>query len=390
MNRLAIVTATRAEYGLLSRVIRMFKSSDKINTELVVTGSHLSSEYGMTVQEIENDGITIDKKIDIMSSNNSELGISETMSNAIKYFSAYFEECRPNSILVLGDRYEILAICMAAINYKIPIIHLYGGEATLGALDELIRNAITKLSFLHFTSTDKYRNRIIQMGEEPSRVYNVGSLGVENIKKIQLLSKDELEYELGVNLDKYAVMTYHPTTTENDMLEKQIDGVIQAMINSPDIMFICTKANADVGGKKINIVLMNAANKYRNIKLFDSLGEKKYLSAIKYSKFVMGNSSSGIIEVPSFNVPTINIGNRQKGRIQTCSIINCGYEYQDIKNAMMIACSDGFIQKLKNVINPYEKELTSQKIYDVVTEYLEKDKMNMVKKFYDLPILGEL
>lgn len=189
MNRLAIVTATRAEYGLLSRLIRMFKSSDKINTELVVTGSHLSSEYGMTVQEIENDGITIDKKIDIMSSNNSELGISETMSNAIKYFSAYFEECRPNSILVLGDRYEILAICMAAINYKIPIIHLYGGEATLGALDELIRNAITKLSFLHFTSTDKYRNRIIQMGEEPSRVYNVGSLGVENIKKFNFYQK---------------------------------------------------------------------------------------------------------------------------------------------------------------------------------------------------------
>lgn len=386
MNKLVIVTATRAEYGLLSRLIKMFKVSDKINTELVVTGSHLSSEYGMTIKEIENDGLTIDKRIAILSDDNSEYGISETMSNAIMNFSDYFKDSHPNAILVLGDRYEILAICMAAINYKIPIIHLYGGEATLGALDELIRNAITKLSFLHFTSTDEYRNRVIQMGEEPSRVYNVGSLGVENIKEIPLLCKNELECELGVKLDEYAIMTYHPITTENDRFQQQIDSILKAMINTPEIMFICTKANADEGGKKINAALMEAEKKYQNIKLFDSLGVKKYLSAVKYCKFVIGNSSSGIIEVPSFKIPTINIGNRQKGRIQSESIINCGDGYYDIMSAIKMACSKKFRLIVKEAKNPYESDFTASKIYDIVIKYLYENKMSIVKKFFDYPI----
>lgn len=388
MKKLVIVTATRAEYGLLSRLIRMFKASDKINTQLIATGSHLSKEYGMTIQEIERDGITVDKKIDILSNDNSEYGISETMSNAIKYFSAYFEESRPDAILVLGDRYEILAICIAAVNYKIPIIHLYGGEATLGALDELIRNAITKLSILHFTSTEEYRNRVIQMGEEPARVYNVGSLGVENIKEIPLLSKSELEYELKVKLDKYAVMTYHPTTTENDKLQKQIDEMIRVMVNNPQIMFICTKANADVGGVKINAALKDAANKNNNIILFDSLGLKKYLSAVKYCNFVIGNSSSGIIEVPTFHVPTINIGNRQKGRIQAKSVINCSYKYEDIQQAIKIACSQEFILLLENVVNPYEKDSTAKKIFDTINKYFDEGNISIVKKFYDLPYIN--
>ena len=388
MKKLAIVTATRAEYGLLSRLIRMFKTSDKIDTQLIATGSHLSKEYGMTIQEIEKDGIIVDKRIDILSNNNSEYGVSETISNAIKYFSAYFEEFRPDAILVLGDRYEILAICIAAINYKIPIIHLYGGEATLGALDELIRNAITKLSILHFTSTEEYRNRVIQMGEEPSRVYNVGSLGVENIKEIQLLSRSELEYELKVKLDRYAVMTYHPTTTEKDILQKQIDEMLRVMVNNPQIVFICTKANADVGGAKINVALKDAANKYNNIILFDSLGIKKYLSAVKYCDFVIGNSSSGIIEVPTFHVPTINIGNRQKGRIQAKSVINCSYKYEDIQQAIKIACSQEFILLLENVVNPYEKDSTAKKIFDTINKYFNEGNISIVKKFYDLPYIN--
>lgn len=387
MKKIAIVTATRAEYGLLSRLIRMFKESDKINTQLIATGSHLSKEYGMTIQEIEKDGITVDKTIDILSNDNSEYGVSETMSNAIRYFSAYFEEFRPDAILVLGDRYEILAICIAAVNYKIPIIHLYGGEATLGALDELIRNAITKLSILHFTSTEEYRNRVIQMGEEPCRVYNVGSLGVENIKKIQLLSRKQLEYELKVKMDKYAVMTYHPTTTENDMIQNQIDGILRVMVNNPDIMFICSKANADVGGAKINAALIDVANKYNNIKLFDSLGIKKYLSALKYCDFVIGNSSSGIIEAPSFHVPTINIGNRQKGRIQAKSVINCSNKYEDIQNSIKIARSKEFIQLSMNSNNPYEKELTAKNIFDTVIKFFSGENLGIVKKFYDLPYI---
>ena len=383
MKKLVIVTATRAEYGLLSRLIRMFKESDKINTQLIATGSHLSKEYGMTIQEIEKDGITVDKRIDILSNDNSEYGVSETMSNAIKYFSAYFEEFRPDAILVLGDRYEILAICIAAVNYKIPIIHLYGGEATLGALDELIRNAITKLSILHFTSTEEYRNRVIQMGEEPYRVYNVGSLGVENIKEIQLLSRKQLEYELKVKMDKYAVMTYHPTTTES---ENQIDVILRVMVNNPDTMFICSKANADVGGAKINEALIDIANKYNNIKLFDSLGIKKYLSALKYCDFVIGNSSSGIIEAPSFHVPTINIGNRQMGRIQAKSIINCSNKYEDIQNSIKIARSKEFIQLSINSNNPYEKALTAKNIFDTVIEFFDGENLSIVKKFYDLPV----
>lgn len=384
MKTLAIVTATRAEYGLLSSVIKKFKQKKDVDVKVVVTGTHLSKEYGLTVQEIESDGVNPDAKIEILSEKGSENGVSETMSNAIVKFTEYFADNKCDAVMLLGDRYETLAIAIAAINNKVPVIHLYGGEATLGALDELYRNAITKLSFLHFTSTQEYRNRVVQMGESPDRVFNVGSLGVENIKNIKLINKKDLEEDLGISLDNYAVMTFHPCTADQGDVKRQTDGIIKSMISHPEINFICTKANSDLGGCVINELLKQVSLKFNNIFLFDSLGMKRYLSAVKYSKFVIGNSSSGIIEVPSLGVPTINIGDRQKGRVQAESIINCSEEYSDIMESITKATDNDFLNRIGENDNPYEKDDVVNLVVKITYDYLVKNKMSIVKGFYDI------
>lgn len=385
MKKLVIVTATRAEYGLLAPIIKKLQKNNNVEVRLVVTGAHLSPEFGMTVKEIEADGIAIDKKIEILMSSDTPVGISKSMGLAIISFAEYFAESKPDALMVLGDRYETLAIACAALNNRTPIIHLYGGEATLGAIDEAVRNAITKLSFLHFTSTESYRKRVIQMGESPDRVYCVGAVGVENAQNVELLSKKRLETEIGFLLGKkYAVLTFHPVTLENNTAEKQTKELLQAIIKFPDIYFLCTKANADTDGRIINELIGQYAKKYPNIHLVDSLGAKRYLSAVRYSEFVIGNSSSGIVEVPSFKIPTINIGDRQLGRIQASSIINCEPLEDSIIKAIKKAMSNDFKDKLKDMENPYGNGNTTSKIASITEDYLNNDKMLLKKEFYDL------
>ena len=385
MKKIVVATATRAEYGLLAPIIKKFQNDPDIDVRVVVTGAHLSPEFGMTVKEIEYDGVIIDKKIEMLMSSDTSVGISKSMGLALISFAEYFDESKPDALMVLGDRYETLAIACAAMNARIPIIHLYGGEATEGAIDEAIRNAITKMSFLHFTSTEEYKHRVIQMGEAPGRVFCVGAIGVENIKNMILLSKSDLENKLGFVLgDNYAVLTFHPVTLENNTAEQQIKEVLEAISNIPDITFLCTKANADANGRIINESIERYTYEYTNIYLVDSLGTQGYLSAVKYAKFVIGNSSSGIIEVPSFKKPTINIGDRQLGRIQARSIINCRPVKKEILSAIDKAMSYNFNNRLKDLRSPYGDGNTSEQIIEITKEYLLNEKFELKKKFYNI------
>lgn len=384
MKKIVIATGTRAEYGLLSPIIKKLISSNKIDVCVVATGAHLSHEFGMTIKEIEKDGVRVDKKVEILLSSDTSVGVSKAMGLALISFSEYFDEIKPDALMLLGDRYESMAIAIAALNARVPIIHLHGGEATEGAIDEAFRNSITKMSFLHFTSTESYRRRVIQMGENPDNVYNVGAIGVENAKNIELLTRLELEDELGCSLERYAILTFHPVTLENQTAEEQANNLMEAIKDYQDITFICTKANADMNGRVINQYIEAYSKQYSNIRLYDSLGMKKYMSALKGAEFVIGNSSSGIIEAPSFHIPTINIGDRQKGRIQAETIINCNPTVIEIKKAIDMVLSDEFMDSIAGKKNPYEMNGTSDKIVEIVLDYIINSKLNVRKMFYDI------
>lgn len=381
---ISVATATRAEYGLLRPLIAKLYSVEEFDVRLAVTGAHLSPEFGMTYKEIDEDGISIDDKIEILLSADTPSAISKSMGLAMIGFADYFERLKPDLLILLGDRYEILAIAAVAMNHRIPIAHIHGGETTEGAIDEVIRHAVTKMSFLHFTSTEEYRSRVIQLGESPDRVFNVGAIGVENALKINLLSKSELEEQLQWKLDRpYAVVTFHPVTLESEQAAEQMETVLEVLKEYRDMQFLLTMANADTSGRIINKMIHEFASQNDNSRVYPSLGTLKYLSAVKYSAMVIGNSSSGLIEVPSFRVPTINIGNRQKGRIQADSVINCESDYAQIKNALKMATDKTFIGRAKNVVNPYGNGNTCDKIVEIVKAFVLNDSVNLKKKFYD-------
>jgi len=385
---ISILTATRAEYGLLKPIIAKLNTVDEFDVRIVATGAHLSPEFGLTYQEIEKDGFLIDEKIEILLSSDTPSSISKSMGLAMISFADYFEKLKPDLLVVLGDRYETLAVVTTAMNQRIPVAHLYGGETTEGAIDESIRHAITKMSYLHFTSTDEYRKRVIQLGEDPDRVFNVGAIGIENILNEKLLSKKELENELNISLSKpYAVVTYHPVTLENNSSEKQIESLLEVCKEYKDLEFIFTKANADAEGRIINQYVDRYARENENIFAFTSLGMRNYLSALKYCKVVIGNSSSGIVEAPSFGIPTVNIGDRQKGRIQASSVINCEPNKESIRKALDLALSNEFIEKAKKTVNPYGDGDTSSKVVEVIKEHMINDKINLKKKFYDCEMI---
>lgn len=377
MKKICVLTATRAEYGLLKNVI--LKLQKHFDVKVIVTGMHLSQEFGLTYKEIERDNIKIHKKIEILLSADSESAVSKSMALALISFSDYFATEKPDYLLLLGDRYETLAVAIAAFNFRIPIIHLYGGEKTEGAIDESMRHAITKFSHIHFTSTKQYKKRVIQLGESPNTVFNVGSLGVENVLTTKLLSKQELQNELKFNLNKpYAVVTFHPVTLENNSSKIQFLNLLNAIKKFDNLNFIFTKANADMNGKIINCMIDKFVANNKNAVAFKSLGTKKYLSALKYCKFVIGNSSSAIIEAPCFNIYTINIGDRQKGRIQANSIINCKPTEVDIFNTINYV----LLNKLsKKVMNPYNSNNTSTKIVHTI---INNSNIKLKKEFYDL------
>lgn len=387
MNRICIVTASRAEYGIMKNLIQKFQSNSFFDVKVVVTGTHLSQMYGLTYREIEQDGIEIDEKIDILSSEDTHIGVTETMANCMKKFSKYFSEKRPDFLLVLGDRYEIMAVCIAAMITNVAIAHIHGGETTEGAIDECIRHSITKMSYLHFTSTEVYRRRVIQLGETPNRVYCVGSLGVENVLCQRLLSQSELSMQLDFDLMMpYAIVTYHPTTLGEKEMDETVRELLAALDRIPQLNYIISKANADVGGSKINALIEDYGTKHSNIKVFSSLGMLRYLSALKYAELVIGNSSSGIIEAPSFHIPTVNIGTRQRGRLQAQSVINVSENRQEIVEGIVKAMDMKRSGLLNDILNPYEGTQTSCQIVEVMKETMMNGTVDLKKKFYDIEL----
>lgn len=383
MKKIAVVTATRAEYGLLSPVIRELRKREngELRIDLIVTGTHLSEKYGMTIDEIKE---RIDHKIPISVKSDNELNISENQAEVLVKFTELFLREHYNAVLLLGDRYETLAIAIAAGNTRTPVFHLCGGDTTEGALDEWIRHSITKISYLHFVTNEESKKRVIQLGEDPQRVFNYGSTSIDNILTVADMTKDEALESVGLSDSKYAVCTYHPVTMEGGSVDKQIEAFLNAIKSFPEIQFIVTKSNADQGGARINELLDEANEVIENLHVFTSLGVRRYLSLMRYAEFVLGNSSSGIIETPAFHVPTVNIGDRQKGRLQSESIINCESDIDSIRNAIQIALSDKHKETCNLVVSPYGNGHASEQIAEKTIEIIISGEIDLKKKFYDL------
>lgn len=388
VKRICVITGTRAEYGLLKPLIMKMIDDKEIDLKLVVTGMHMSTEFGLTYKLIEEDGIVIDEKIEILLSSDSHVATSKAMGLAIISFSEYINRTKPDMVIVLGDRYEILAASISAMVANVPIAHIHGGEITEGAQDDVFRHCITKLSYLHFTSTESYRKRVMQLGEEPHRVFNVGAIGIENIKELKLLSKEEIEKSINFTLNKkFALVTFHPVTLEQGLAEIQITELLGALEEFDDMKFIITKANSDNEGRKINRKIDEFISKNPEKYIgFVSMGQLKYLSAMKYCSMVIGNSSSGIIEAPSFNIPTINIGDRQKGRLQAKTVINCDPIKSDIIKAIKRGLSKEFKDKISKIENPYGDGDTSNKILYEIKKALSKE-IELKKTFYDINMM---
>lgn len=387
MKKIAVLTATRAEYGLLRPVIARLLDEKVFDVEVIVTGMHLSPAFGDTYREIEQDGIAIKKKIEILLSSDTPTGMSKAMGLAMISFADYFSESRPDGLLVLGDRFETIAVCCVAVNAGIPIFHMHGGELTEGAVDDAFRHSITKMSYLHFTSTETYRKRVIQMGENPNRVFCTGATGVENVMHTQLYTKDDLMDELSIeHTNRYVVVTFHPVTLEYNTAESQCTALIKSMRQHPEFEYIVTKSNADANGMIINNMMEEFAATTKNVHCFASLGMKRYLSALKYCEFMIGNSSSGIIEAPSFKIPTINIGNRQKGRVQAASVINCLPETDNICMAIDKATSPKFRKMISDIHNPYGDGTASRQICKILKDEFLHNEIGIMKKFFDVNI----
>lgn len=390
MKKICIVTAIRSEYGILRNLIRKLAEDTQVDLRLVVTGAHLSEEFGFTYKQIEEDGFKIDKKIEIPLDVSSEKGISIAMGEALKSFTKYFKEEKFDLVILLGDRYETFAIASAATLTKTPIAHLHGGELSLGAIDDAFRHSITKMSNIHFTSTEDYRKRVIQLGEDPSRVFNVGALGVENIKNLELKSKKELEEDLNINLEgKYAVLAYHPVTLSNVPIREQIHVLLEGIrksVEEYDFKYIIIGSNADQSAFEINELFeIFAKEKSNNVFFFKTLDLINYLSLLQNAEFMIGNSSSGIIEAPSFKIPVINIGSRQKGRITSKENLNIDLNKEEIEfNVKRCLYDDEFKKRVFSAKNPYEKEGTSDSIVVLIKDVLNKNKINLQKEFYDL------
>ena len=383
MKKVAVVTATRAEYGLLSPVIKKLREKENTDfrVDLIVTGTHLSEGYGKTINEIDD---RIDHAIQIPVDSATEQDISHNQAETMVKFTQLFIKEKYNGVIILGDRYEMLAIAIVASNLRTPIFHLCGGDTTEGALDEWIRHSITKMSYLHFVTNEDSRKRVIQLGESPNRVFNYGSTSIDNILHAADMTKAEALQSIGLGDCKYALCTYHPVTMDNGSVDEQIAAFLTAINSFPSLQFIVTKSNADQGGARINELLDEAKSKIDNIHVYTSLGVKRYLSLMRYAEFVLGNSSSGIIETPAFHVPTVNIGDRQRGRLQSESIINCSEDTDSIIEAMEKAMTTDFRKVCSNVISPYGDGHAAEQIAAKVFEVILEDRIDLKKKFYDM------
>ena len=378
-KKVAVFTGTRAEYGLLYWLLRDIQDDADLQLQLIVSGSHLSPEFGLTYHQIETDGFEIQEKIEILLSSDSSVGTVKSMGLALIGLADSLSRLQPDVLVLLGDRFETLAAAQAAMLMKIPVLHIHGGEITEGATDDALRHAITKLSYLHATSTEPYRQRVIQLGEAPERVYNVGAIGLDHLTRCKLLSLSQLAEALSFNLKQpYFVVTYHPVTLADEPPQASFDTLLNALEQFKQHQIILTYPNADEGGRQIIERLQQyAAAQPTRVLAIPSLGQLRYLSAIKHAAAVIGNSSSGIIEVPALQVPTINIGSRQQGRLAAASVLHCQVNAMEIIHCITIAIKNGG----RHGENPYGQGNSSDKIIQMIKQF----EFNPVKPFYDLP-----
>ncbi|MBL4938139.1 UDP-N-acetylglucosamine 2-epimerase (hydrolyzing) [Clostridium sp. YIM B02515] len=366
MRKIAVVTGTRAEYGLLKNIIRRIKEDTELELQLIVTGTHLSTEYGYTVEEIRKDSFEISDEIDILMESNNKQAISKAMGIAMLGLSQTFSRLKPDLLLILGDRYEIFAATSVAMAMNIPIAHISGGEITEGAMDEQIRHSITKMAHIHFPGAEAYADNIIRMGEESWRVFNVGDPGIENVKNTKFLSQEELKEDLGIEIDKDTLLvTFHPVTLEIDQLHYQVENLLKAL-KETDRKLLITFPNSDNGGKYIINELKKFQATSHKVHLYENLGVRRYLSVLRLCGAVVGNSSSAIVEAPLLKVPVINIGNRQKGRLMANNIIQSSYSSDEIIRSIRLALSDEFIARTRNVKSLYGEGNTSKDIVDIL------------------------
>ena len=387
-KNIAVVTGTRAEYGLLRPVLQKLRASERLAPQLLVTGAHLSEEYGRTVQEIEADGMPIAARIDILRFGHGVLALPDTVAFAIREFASWFAENRPAAVLVLGDRYEIFAAAQASAMMGVPIAHISGGDVTLGAADDYYRHCITKMAALHFPSCAEYARRVIRMGERPENVYNVGGLGDENIRMMPKLSLDALSESIGFDLHTpYALVTYHPETAGGADPAAQSDALLRAMDAvgaDKGVHWLITKANADAGGEIINRRIDAwVASRPGEAAAFTSLGVKRYLSAMRYAAFVAGNSSSGVVETPTFGVPAVDIGERQAGRLRCANVLHCAADAGAIAACMETALTPAFVRRARHTDSPYNGGNTSGCIVAVLEQRLFEPGFGAPKGFYD-------
>lgn len=382
-KKIAIVTSTRAEYGLLSPVIKEIRKheTEKLKVDLIVTGMHLDEKYGMTVNEIEE---RIDYIIPISMKSDSDIDISSNQSETLMRFSSLFHKEKYIGVILLGDRYEIFAVAIAAGNTRTPIFHLCGGDTTEGAMDEWMRHSITKISYLHFVTNEKSRQRVIQLGEAPDRVFNYGSTSIDNIASLPDTTKEVVLKSIGLPSCRYALFTYHPVTMEDGDISKQMNVFFEIFKGYPEILFIATKSNADQGGAMINTLLDQAECEIPNLRVYASLGTRRYLMLMRHAEFVIGNSSSGIIETPVFHVPTINVGDRQKGRMQSESVVNCDIKKEKIDEAIHRIYSAEHREICKSVISPYGSGGAGKRIADKILEVVEEGRIDLKKSFFDM------
>jgi GDP/UDP-N,N'-diacetylbacillosamine 2-epimerase (hydrolysing) len=383
MKKICVVTGTRAEYGLLYWLMKDIDQDTGLDLQIIASGMHLSPEFGLTYKEIEKD-FKIDKKIEILLSSDTPVGISKSMGLAQISFGEAFDELKPDIVVLLGDRYEIFSAASAATIARIPIAHIHGGETTEGAFDEAIRHSISKMAYWHFTAAEEYQKRVIQLGELPERVFNIGGLGVESIRRLKLLQRKEFEKSIDFKLaERNLLVTYHPVTLEKATAKDQFYAILDAIDSLDNTHIIFTKANSDTDGRIINKMIDDyVLRNNHKAASYSSLGQLRYLSALQYIDVVIGNSSSGLLEVPSFKKVTINIGDRQKGRLKAKSVIDCSPTYKSIEQALSTAFSDSFNGKLATTINLYGDGQASEKIISVLKQPL--DAIQLKKSFYDI------
>lgn len=384
--KICVVTGTRAEYGLLKNLLLKLRDTENVKLDLVVTGSHLSDRFGNTQEEIVKDGFDDYIRIAIPLEDDSKEGMAVSTGIAVQKFAELFKGYKPDIIIVLGDRFEILAAVIAAHIIGISVAHIAGGDVTEGAVDDAIRHCITKMSQLHFPGCEQSAKRIVQMGEEPDRVFNVGEPGVENCLNLKLMSRNELSDNLNfaINCHDYSVVTFHPVTMENNTAIEQVYQLIHAMDDQKGMFYIITMANADAGGRVINEIWQKEGKKRENWLVVPSLGVLRYLSAVKYAKLVIGNSSSGVIEVPALGTPTINIGDRQKGRMMAESVIQCDPAQDQINLAIQKGMTQEFQKMAKNIKSPFGDGTTSSQIVQIVLDYLRHKNETNEKHFFDI------